>query len=110
MSEVIQVRSQYRMREWAKIIQECEASGLSNKEFCEQNGVSIKSYYYWLRKLREAAMHQNQPSLVQLTSTTDECNRIDEMIHIQFRSARLDLPGNTDAEAVIAILRSLQSL
>ena len=42
MSEVIQVRSQYRMREWAKIIQECEASGLSNKEFCEQNGVSIK--------------------------------------------------------------------
>ena len=66
MSEVIQVRSQYRMREWAKIIQECEASGLSNKEFCEQNGVSIKSYYYWLRKLREAAMHQNQPSLVQL--------------------------------------------
>ena len=109
MSEVIQVRSQYRMREWAKIIQEYEASGLSNKEFCEQNGVSIKSYYYWLRKLREAAMHQNQPSLVQLTSTTDECNRIDDMIHIQFRSARLDLPGNTDAEAVIAILRSLQS-
>ena len=54
--------------------------------------------------------HQNQPSLVQLTSTTDECNRIDDMIHIQFRSARLDLPGNTDAEAVIAILRSLQSL
>lgn len=55
-------------------------------------------------------MHQNQPSLVQLTSTTDECNRIDDMIYIQFRSARLDLPGNTDAEAVIAILRSLQSL
>ena len=109
MSEVIQVRSQYRMREWAKVIQECEASGLSNKEFCEQNGVSIKSYYYWLRKLREAAMHQNQPSLVQLTSTPNECNRIDDMIHIQFRSARLDLPGNTDAEAVIAILRSLQS-
>ena len=54
-------------------------------------------------------MHQNQPSLVQLTSTTDECNRIDDMIHIQFRSARLDLPGHTDAEAVIAILRSLQS-
>ena len=102
MSEVIQVRSQYRMREWAKVIQECEASGLSNKEFCEQNGVSIKSYYYWLKKLREAAIHQNQPSLVQLTSTTDECNRIDDMIHIQFRSARLDLPGN--------ILRSLQSL
>lgn len=76
MSEVIQVRSQYRMQEWAKIIQECEASGLSNKEFCEQNGVSIKSYYYWLRKLREAAMHQNQPSLVQLTSTTDECNSL----------------------------------
>ena len=56
MSKVLEVRSQYRMQEWAKIIHECEASGLSNKELCERNGVSIKSYYYWLRKLRETVI------------------------------------------------------
>ncbi len=52
MADVLAVRDEYRTQNWAMVIQECSNSGLSNREFCRQRGISEKTYYYWLRKLR----------------------------------------------------------
>lgn len=52
MADVLAVRDEYRAKNWAMVIQECSSSGLSNREFCRQRGISEKTYYYWLRKLR----------------------------------------------------------
>ena len=41
-------------------------SPLNNREFCAQQGISEKSYYYWLKKLRESAMERGIPQLVAL--------------------------------------------
>lgn len=108
MADVLKVRNEYRLQKWAEIIGQCQKSGLSNKEFCQQNGISEKSYYYWLRKLRNTVAESNVPQLVQLESAPDVVP--DNMIHIQFRDASMDLPGSTDVEAIGAVLRSLQSI
>ena len=55
MADVLAVRNEYRVENWSALIQECNASGLSNREFCRQHGISEKSFYYWLRKLRHQA-------------------------------------------------------
>ena len=52
MADVLAVRDEYRAQSWAMLIQESKPSGLTNKEFCEQRGISEKSFYYWQRKLR----------------------------------------------------------
>ena len=52
MADVLAVRDEYRAQTWAMLIQESKTSGLTNKEFCEQRGISEKSFYYWQRKLR----------------------------------------------------------
>lgn len=54
MGDVLQVRNEYRFQQWTQIIQQCQSSGLTNKEFCEQNRISVKTYYYWLKKIRTA--------------------------------------------------------
>ena len=46
---------EYRLNEWARIVQECNNSGLTIKEFCESKRISKHAYYYRLKKLREAA-------------------------------------------------------
>ena len=48
MTDVLAVRNEYRLQSWMEIIRECEESGLSNREFCFQRGISEKTYYYWL--------------------------------------------------------------
>ena len=65
MESVIQVRNEYRKQQWTQIIRECQSSGLSNKEYCRQHGISEKNYYYWLRKLRSAAA-EGIPQIVEI--------------------------------------------
>ena len=106
MADVLAVRDEYRIQQWAVLIQECSASGLTNKEFCRQRGISEKSFYYWQRKLRRQIVEATPPQLVQLEPQPET----DDMLQIQFRGAELRLPGGVDLEAVAALLRSIQSL
>ena len=49
MGNVLKIRDEYRQIQWAAAIQECKASGLTNKEYCIQHGLSEKSFYYCKR-------------------------------------------------------------
>ena len=50
-----EIAVEYRLAHWAKITQDRRDSGLSVKAFCETEGFHENIYYYWQRKLREAA-------------------------------------------------------
>ncbi len=106
MADVLAVRNQYRAQNWAMVIQECNSSGLSNREFCRQRGIAEKSFYYWQRKLRQQIVESAAPQLVQL----DPDPVPDDMLQIQYRGAELKLPAGVDMDAVAALLRSIQGL
>ena len=106
MADVLAVRDEYRAQTWARLIQECNNSGLTKREFCQQRGISEKSFYYWLRKMRSQMAEAAAPQLVQLEPALVP----DDMLQIQYRGAELKLPAGVDMDAVAAILRSLQSL
>lgn len=44
-----------RLCKWAEVLQEQKRSGQSIKSFCETQGISRQSFFYWQGKLREAA-------------------------------------------------------
>ena len=47
------VKKKLRLQEWAAQIEAQQQSGLTVRSWCEQNGISAKTYYYRLRKVRE---------------------------------------------------------
>ena len=106
MADVLAARDEYRAQQWAMLIQECKISGMSNKEFCIQRGVSEKSFYYWQKKLRTKLVEAAAPQLVQLEAVSVPT----ELLQISYRGAELKLPVGVDMDAVSAILRSIQSL
>lgn len=61
---------QIRLNEWAAIIKDCKASGQKVDIYCEQHGLSRDAYYYWQRKVKEAAL--KQPGFVELPALTEE--------------------------------------
>lgn len=61
---------QIRLNEWAAIIKDCKASGQKVDIYCEQHGLSRDAYYYWLRKVKEAAL--TQAGFVELPALTSE--------------------------------------
>ena len=106
MADVLAVRDEYRAQTWAMLIQECNNSGLTKREFCQQRGISEKSFYYWLRKLRSQMAEAAGPQLVPLDSPVIS----EDMLQIQYRGAELKLPAGVDIDAVATLLRSLQTL
>ena len=106
MADVLAVRDAYRAQQWETVVQECAASGLSNREFCRQRGIPEKSFYYWQRKLRQQIVEAASPQLVPLEPVTAP----EDLLQIQYRGAELKLPAGVDMDAVAALLRSLQSL
>ena len=106
MADVLAVRDEYRAQHWAMVVQECAASGLSNREFCRQRGIGEKSFYYWQRKLRTQIVESASPQLVPLEPPSVPA----EQLCIQYRGAELRLPDCVDMDAVAALLRSIQAL
>ena len=45
-----------RVKEWSKIIQDCYTGGLAKKEWCMQNHIKAKSFYYWQRVIRKKTL------------------------------------------------------
>ena len=51
--------SRMRTGIWADIIKDCKESGLKVDDYCAQNGLFRNAYFYWLRKVKEAALTQS---------------------------------------------------
>ncbi len=53
---VNQAAQEYRKQQWIQVIRDCRESGLSNREYLEQKGISRDRFYYWQRRLRKEAL------------------------------------------------------
>lgn len=49
---------QVKLQYWLDVIRQCRASGLTNQAWCEQHHISLKSYYYWIAKIRKLALEE----------------------------------------------------
>ena len=53
MDRISRIKTDLLMREWAEMVRECRSSGFTVKEWCDNNGVNIKTYYYRLKRVRD---------------------------------------------------------
>ena len=62
-----------RRNNWMNIINQCQnrPANMTAKQWLADNGISNKSYYYWLRKIRLGAYEQlNVPAVMQSTEVS----------------------------------------
>ena len=52
------VATEFRMAQWAQVLQDRRESGESVKDYCQTRGIDRNRYFYWQRKLRDAACGQ----------------------------------------------------
>ena len=88
------IAEEYRLAHWMQIMQERNESGLSIKAFCKKVGINETSYFYWQRKLREAACEQIAIMHPDSTASGLICNGFAEV------KLQDNLPHKTLTEAV----------
>ena len=65
MNSGLQVyNEQNKLAQWAQTVAQCRDSGLSVRQWCQEHGVNVSSYYKWQRKVYAAAQAQQERSFI----------------------------------------------
>ena len=70
--KIIAIKTEVREQNWETMVVECQQSGLSVKEWCNQNGINPSTYYAHLRKLCEKVCRGIVPIEAPKAETTSE--------------------------------------
>ena len=106
--------NQIRLSEWTKIIKDRCQSGLKVDEYCKQHQLSRHAYYYWLRKVKEAALIHNSfvelPALPEKTvpATTSE-NHFTYQMTVAIGNTVLGVSESTPMELLSRVLEVVRN-
>jgi putative transposase len=117
-----EIAREYRLTQWARIMEERQASGQNIREFCKAAGYQEHVYYYWQRKLREAACGELQPPQVRsstlkavvpngwaaCTVHEDEAGRQD--LAVEIGDCRVIVQPGVDSRLLAQVCRVLATL
>jgi hypothetical protein len=119
MADIQAVKTDYRLQQWAQIVHTCRASGLTNKVWCQQNGIAIKTYYYWLHKLRISVTAKTEatiqcspavPKLVEVSLAESRPQTSAGTIRLRYRDAEIEIPAHDVKGALCDILEALNGI
>ena len=117
-----EITNRYRLAEWTRIIQERNETGEKINAFLLRTGITKDKYYYWLRKVREAAGKQlieEQPrqqtalavrgfTEIKITEPILKANSFEtNQISIESGSCRITAGAGYPAEVLVVLLREL---
>jgi len=66
MDKISSLKTEYRIKQWTERIREYHTSEMTLKAWCETNGINIKTYYYWLHKLRTKVCDETETHAIVL--------------------------------------------
>ena len=93
---------QAKLDQWVVLCKEQSESGLTAKQWCEQNGYTIHTYNYWKHRLKESYVDSVLPDIV------PNSPRVPASLH-ELRDSRESCINNTSAVSLYGVSITLDS-
>ncbi len=100
-TSITTIKQEVRLQEWTTQIEAQQASGLTIREWCKENGIKPNRYYNRLRKVREQYMEKS-PTVVPVPLP-----RSSENIRIEKNGLQISLPTDISPEVLLALVKEL---
>ena len=122
MDQVTQAKTELRLQGWSELIAECQSSCMTVKAWCELHDVNIKTYYYWLRKIRKLALENSPVPASSLPSKAESqisfrklevkspVSGMQAAVIVHLPQATVEVAQGTDQQTVEAVLRALRCI
>lgn len=90
-----QITHEMRLNGWKRIVEECNnrPQGVTVKQWLLDNDINEKVYYYWLRRVRQAAYDQMK---------TEQTGELTVVPNNKVSYAEITLTGNTNTRTLNA--------
>ena len=117
------VAQQYRFNQWTQLIRDCRSSGKTVTNWCAENNIKISSYFYWLKRVRQAAcealpsIQTENNQIVPLRVThpgatieSADCETSSPGIVIRIGTVNMEIHNNASQGLIENTLRALQNV
>lgn len=108
MHEIARIKNEVRLKQWAEMVQSRNESGLTVSEWCRQNGVNLKTYYYRLKRVRQALCGNPEQHDIVPIIPEKELDLSAEKIEISVGDVKITLPDSFNPEALRRLLGVLK--
>ena len=105
MDRIMEIKNKVRINEWSEMVKDCRSSGLTVQQWCDANGMNIKTYYYRLRKVREALCEETH-GIVRIPLNTG--NSVTSSIKINAGNLNLELPETIPSATLVSLIEALK--
>ena len=112
MEQSLQVMSkQERLENWTARIMACRSSGMTVRAWCQENGLSEKTDYYWQRRLFQTLSEQqtvHETAFAEVTPPQPVCSG-NVAVTVRISGVEADIQNGADSSTVETVLRILKS-
>lgn len=108
MKEIARVKKEIKLAEWAEMVKMRNVSGLTVSEWCRQNGINLKTYYYRLKRMRQAVCNELEVHDIVPLEPVSESEQKSEKIEISVGDVKITLPENFNEETLRRLLGVLR--
>ncbi|WP_457576292.1 IS66 family insertion sequence element accessory protein TnpA [Desulfomarina sp.] len=96
---------------WQNHINSCENSGLTQKEYCRQNGLAIQTFGYWKRKILNKSFVFDKPRFFPLTVKQNRSGKpAGILLSVQAGRFRIEVGENFNETILKKLIVALEQL
>ena len=108
MNKIAKVKKEIKLAQWAEMVRQRNESRLTVTDWCKQNGINIKTYYYRLKRVRqevcsEMERHDIVPAILVEESQTEGRN-----IELLVGDIKISLPDDFNESTLKRLLGVLR--
>ena len=108
MNEIAKVKNEVKLAQWTEMVKSRNESGLTVTDWCKQNGINLKTYYYRLKLLRQAVCNEiEQHDIVHIESPTGT-EIAAEKIELSVGDVKISLPDSFNEDTLKRLLGVLR--
>ena len=107
MDRIMAIKNKVHISEWSEMVRACRSSGLTVQQWCNSNGINIKTYYYRLRKVREA-LCEDTHDIVQIPINSVNAVSVTSSIKINAGNLNVELPDTIPAATLRSVIEVLK--
>ena len=108
MNEIAKMKKEAKLAQWAEMVRSRSESGLSVTKWCKQNGINIKTYYYRLKRVRQAVCSEMERHDIVHVEPIAGTEITAEKIELSIGDVKISLPDDFNESTLKRLLGVLR--
>ena len=109
MNRGLQVyNEQQKLAEWTEKVKQCRCSGLSVRQWCQENKINVSNYYKWQRRIYALAKAEQESRFAEVSPLITGPGTASVAITVHVAGVAADIHNGADPSTVEAVLRILK--